>query len=290
MSKSLEKIQKIEIFLTKLIFLGLCEKYSQFKDLVEYRDADVFMMIPMIMVLKSIEKNDKGICEFFLPDIKKKETELGKMYEFIKESVHESNYKLNNQKKELNRRDRSLGRSVRFSRKSPGGGSQHKSIGKKLTKLDHLEKSSYFKGEKESNSMFEGPREKKKWGMKNLSSSMHPRSPDLMKSDSHYKTLLRNKKQYATFKRMKEGSSKMMGSKQKAAMQAKVVNKFNYKLYNVLEKKILDIDLTSNEKEVYEESSTILDGAIHKIKILSIQLERNNPMEWNTFLDVALES
>lgn len=51
---------------------GLCEKYPEFNELIEYRDADIFIMIPMIMILKAIEGTDKGICEYFLPEIKDK--------------------------------------------------------------------------------------------------------------------------------------------------------------------------------------------------------------------------
>lgn len=44
---------------------GLCEKYPKFSELIEYRDTDIFVMIPMIMILKSCEGDDKSICEFF---------------------------------------------------------------------------------------------------------------------------------------------------------------------------------------------------------------------------------
>lgn len=47
------------------ILEGLCEKYKKFNDLIEYRDTDIFVMIPMIMILKSCEGDDKLICEFF---------------------------------------------------------------------------------------------------------------------------------------------------------------------------------------------------------------------------------
>ena len=95
-------------------------------------------------------------------------------------------------------------------------------------------------------------------------------------SKSMYKTLLGNKKQYS--------DSKGIQSKAKAS------EKFNYGLYNVLEKKILGIEFKERDKTIYETSQKLIDSSIHKIKILSIQLERNNPMEWNTFLDVALEN
>jgi hypothetical protein len=41
----------------------------------------------MIMILKSIESNDKGICEYFLPEIKDQDTQLGEMYESVRETL-----------------------------------------------------------------------------------------------------------------------------------------------------------------------------------------------------------
>jgi len=53
---------------------------------------------------------------------------------------------------------------------------------------------------------------------------------------------------------------------------------------------VLHIDLTEKEKYGYAIEKDKIDGVIHKIKILSIELERRDPLEWNTFLDVALEN
>ena len=105
---------------------------------------------------------------------------------------------------------------------------------------------------------------------------MHTKKGRDKSSKSMYKTLLGNKKQYS--------DSKGIQSKAKAS------EKFNYGLYNVLEKKILGIEFKERDKMIYDTSQKLIDSSIHKIKILSIQLERNNPMEWNTFLDVALEN
>lgn len=70
---------------------GLSEKFTKFKDLIEYRDTDIFVMIPMIMILKSCEGDDKSICEFFLPDISNKQSKLGVTYIQIKAVLYESN-------------------------------------------------------------------------------------------------------------------------------------------------------------------------------------------------------
>lgn len=210
------------------------------------------MMIPMIMILKSIEKNDKGICEYFLPEIKKKETKLGEMYQYISQNLYESNSMII-QKKEAtkNNRERSLGRSIRFTRKQPYNGKNHPA-----------------------------------WKMRDLSRSLKVgKSKDAV---SRYKTLLRNKKQYTNTvdnKLEKDSDEEEIEKKVKSS----TLTKFNYKLYNVIEKKILNIKLNDKESEIYESGKTFLDGALHKIKILSVKLERKDPMEWNTFLDVALE-
>ena len=46
---------------------------------------------------------------------------------------------------------------------------------------------------------------------------------------------------------------------------------------------MLQIDLTEKEKHDYALEKKKIDGIVHKIKILSIELERRDPLEWNTF-------
>lgn len=76
---------------------GLCEKYKPFNEKIEYRDTDIFVMIPMIMILKSCEGDDKKICEFFLPEITHKNCKLGILYEDVKEMLYSNNdnFKMN---------------------------------------------------------------------------------------------------------------------------------------------------------------------------------------------------
>jgi hypothetical protein len=38
------------------------EKHISFKEQLEYREAEIFMYIPCLLVLKNIEKEDKNIC------------------------------------------------------------------------------------------------------------------------------------------------------------------------------------------------------------------------------------
>lgn len=48
---------------------GLCEKYQSFKDKLETYDTDIFIMIPMVMLLRKINNEDRDICKSFLPEI-----------------------------------------------------------------------------------------------------------------------------------------------------------------------------------------------------------------------------
>ena len=48
---------------------GLCEKYPDFKEKLECCDSDVFIIIPMIIILKRVDDEDQGLGETFLPDL-----------------------------------------------------------------------------------------------------------------------------------------------------------------------------------------------------------------------------
>lgn len=60
----------------------------------------------------------------------------------------------------------------------------------------------------------------------------------------------------------------------------------NYEYFNAIEKKIIGVPLNEKEK-LFDQAS--LENILHKIKLLAIELERNNPVEWNAFLEAALE-
>jgi hypothetical protein len=45
------------------------EKHQQFAEQLEQRDAEIFLNIPALLILKSIENDDKEICSIFYPDI-----------------------------------------------------------------------------------------------------------------------------------------------------------------------------------------------------------------------------
>jgi hypothetical protein len=94
----------------------LSEKYSKFEELIEYRDTDIFVMIPMIMILKSCEGDDKKICEHFLAEITNCETKLGQMYAEVKSVLYESNGVFNKKQEE---HATAQSRSIRIGRKIP---------------------------------------------------------------------------------------------------------------------------------------------------------------------------
>jgi hypothetical protein len=44
------------------------------------RDADIFVYIPQVLVLKNLEREDKNICAYFLPPIVEKGSRQNKLY------------------------------------------------------------------------------------------------------------------------------------------------------------------------------------------------------------------
>jgi Fe2+ transport system protein B len=66
------------------IIEGTAEKYKEFQEQIECRDADIFVSIPCLLILKSLEDNDKGICKYFLPHLDDPNDKLGKIYHEIK--------------------------------------------------------------------------------------------------------------------------------------------------------------------------------------------------------------
>lgn len=62
----------------------------------------------------------------------------------------------------------------------------------------------------------------------------------------------------------------------------------DYELYNAIEKTILDIDLPEDMKQKLKDQEMKIEVILQKIKWLAMQLSRNDPTEWNLFLDVLL--
>lgn len=70
------------------------EKHKQFADQLEQRDTEIFVIIPSLLILKSIENDDKDICSFFYPDIKDKTSEKGRILEQLKRNYEAGRKKL----------------------------------------------------------------------------------------------------------------------------------------------------------------------------------------------------
>jgi len=58
----------------------LCEKYKELNEQIENRDPNIFVWIPSIVILKSIENDDKGICMEFNPYMYNEKDESGKTF------------------------------------------------------------------------------------------------------------------------------------------------------------------------------------------------------------------
>ena len=64
------------------IIENLAEKYQQFNEALECREADIFIQIPSVLVLCKLDNDDKNICIQFLPNIKQEIKEIGLESEF----------------------------------------------------------------------------------------------------------------------------------------------------------------------------------------------------------------
>lgn len=56
------------------------EKYPLFKEQLVNRDADMFLSIPCLLLLKSLDHEDKQMCEFFLPHLLQETSKTYKLY------------------------------------------------------------------------------------------------------------------------------------------------------------------------------------------------------------------
>ena len=60
-----------------------------------------------------------------------------------------------------------------------------------------------------------------------------------------------------------------------------------YELYNLVEKCLIDVSLSPQEQvlyKLYDLEQDLLKG----IRGLAMQMSRNNPADWNKFLDVVI--
>jgi hypothetical protein len=61
---------------------------------LEQRDTEIFVIIPSLLILKSIENDDKEICSFFYPDIIDKNNEKGRIMDQLKKIYEAGRKKL----------------------------------------------------------------------------------------------------------------------------------------------------------------------------------------------------
>ena len=52
---------------------------------MEQRDAEIFLNIPALLILKSLENDDKEICSFFYPEMGEAATETGRLVAELKQ-------------------------------------------------------------------------------------------------------------------------------------------------------------------------------------------------------------
>ena len=73
------------LFFSEMIEI-VCEKYSHFSisELIDNSDPSIFVTLPCILLLKAIDKEDKGICVEYIPNINSQNDESGKLFSLIK--------------------------------------------------------------------------------------------------------------------------------------------------------------------------------------------------------------
>ena len=71
------------------------EKYKEFQEQIEHRDANIYITITCLLILKSLEDNDKEICKSFLPCLEDPNHKLGQLHREIKDIYVEEGKKGN---------------------------------------------------------------------------------------------------------------------------------------------------------------------------------------------------
>lgn len=59
------------------------EKYGEFQEQIECRDADIFVSIPSLIILKLLDHEDKNICSYYLPQLFEVKSKINLMYETL---------------------------------------------------------------------------------------------------------------------------------------------------------------------------------------------------------------
>ena len=61
------------------------DKYSEFMEMVDCSDPELFLIIPSLIILKSLEGEDKGLIRCFLTDMDEKGSKHNLQYQTIRE-------------------------------------------------------------------------------------------------------------------------------------------------------------------------------------------------------------
>lgn len=70
------------------------EKHKSFAEQLESREAEIFFIIPSLLILKSLEGDDKDICSFFNPDMFDKKTTQGQQLVNLRKNYQEGQSKM----------------------------------------------------------------------------------------------------------------------------------------------------------------------------------------------------
>ena len=70
------------------------EKHKAFSEQLESREAEIFFIIPSLLILKSLEGDDKDICSFFNPDMFDKKTTQGQQLAALRKNYEDGREKM----------------------------------------------------------------------------------------------------------------------------------------------------------------------------------------------------
>lgn len=72
------------------------EKHKTFAEQLESREAEIFFIIPSLLILKTLEGDDKDICSFFNPDMFDKKSSQGQQLQALKQTYELGRLKMGN--------------------------------------------------------------------------------------------------------------------------------------------------------------------------------------------------
>lgn len=72
------------------------EKHKEFAEQLENREAEIFFIIPSLLILKSLEGDDKDICSFFNPEMFDKNNAQGLQLKQLHKNYDSGRVKMGN--------------------------------------------------------------------------------------------------------------------------------------------------------------------------------------------------